>query len=320
MHASSSTRALDIILIGAGALGCLLAAQLAFHANITLYCRQEYIARLVRNRGIGLQGMDGTHRLVRVQTMAALDTGPRHSFDYAIICTKAQASGDAGAIAQALLRPEGLALTLQNGLGNRERIAEHVGAERTMVGITAQAATLLEPGGVRHAGAGRTRLAPEGNRQRRHSFALVRLFNAAGIETEMADDPEALLWSKLIVNVGINALAALLRVPNGVLAAEPLCRDIMAQAVAEAVQVAEALAISLPERDPMAHVFDICAQTATNQASTLQDILRRNPTEVEAINGAVTRLGALHQIPTPVNGMLTQLVRALEATAPERVA
>lgn len=307
-------------MIGAGAMGCLMAAHLAPHANITLFCRQERIARLVRDRGVGLQDMDGTQHLVRVQTMAGFDTAPRHSFDYAIICTKAQASGDAGVIAQALLRPEGLALTLQNGLGNRERIAEHVGMERIMVGTTAQAATLLEPGRVRHAGAGLTLLAPQGNRQRCHSFALVRLFNAAGIDTEMDDDPEALLWSKLVVNVGINALAALLRVPNGVLATEPLCRDIMAQAVAEAVQVAEALAISLPERDPVTHVLEICAQTATNQASTLQDILRRNPTEVEAINGAVVRLGALHLVPTPVNGMLTQLVRALEATARERVA
>lgn len=312
-------KVLDIVVIGAGAMGCLLAAHLAPHANVWLYCRQERIARLLRNRGISLQTLDGGQRLVRVQTLANLDVAPQGRFDYALICTKAQANAEVGNIARALLRAEGLALTLQNGLGNRERIAERLGMERTMVGITAQAATLLEPGRVRHAGAGQTVLAPDGSWQRRHSFALVTLFNAAGIDTEMADDPEALLWSKLVVNVGINALAALVRVPNGVLAADPFCRELMRQAVEEAVQVAETLGIALPFDDAMAHVLDVCAQTAINQASTLQDILRRAPTEVEMINGAIVRLGVRHQVPTPVNGMLTQLIKALEATAQERV-
>lgn len=303
-------------------MGCLFGALLAPHAKVSLYCRQERIARLLRTRGIVLQDMDGTKHQQPVQTISNLDTAPRQSFDYALICTKAHASSEAGVIAQALLRRDGLALTLQNGLGNREQIAEHVGMERCMVGITAQASTLLEPGRVRHAGAGQTVIAPDGGQQRRQSFALVGLFNSAGIDTMVEDDPEALLWSKLIVNAAINALAALLRVPNGELGVEPGCRALMKQVVDEAVQVAQAMGIKLlnaDQVDPFKHVLQVCAQTATNRASTLQDILHHAPTEVAVINGAITRLGEIHHVPTPVNSMLTRLVQALEATASERV-
>lgn len=310
----------DIVIIGAGAMGCLFGALLAPYAQVSLYCRQERIARLLRTRGILVQAMDGSKHPQRVQTIAKLDTAPRHSFDYAIICTKAHASSEAGIIARALLRRDGLALTLQNGLGNRERLGEHLGEERIMVGITAQAATLLDAGEVRHTGAGQTFIAPHGSSQRRHSLVLATLFNEAGIDTMVEDDPEALLWSKLIVNAGINALAATLRVPNGVLADDPTCRDIMAKAVTEAVQVAQALHIELPYDDPLEHVLEICMQTAANRASTLQDTLRQVPTEIEVINGAIARLGELHQVPTPVNTLLTQLIQALEATASQRVA
>ena len=312
---------MDIVIIGAGAMGCLFGALLAPHTtNLTMYCRQERVARLLRTRGIVLQHMDGTQEHVRVKTISNIDNGPLKSFDYAIICTKAHASGDAGAIAQALLRSKGMALTLQNGLGNRERIAEHVGIERTMIGITAQASTLLEPGRVRHAGAGQTFIAPDGGQQRRQSYGLIALFNEAGIDTMLEEDVDALLWSKLIVNAGINALAALLRVPNGVLAVDSGCRAMMAQVVDEAVQVAQALNITIPYDNPFNHVLEVCAQTATNRASTLQDILHQAHTEVEVINGAIARLGLLNNVPTPMNSMLTQLVKALEATASERVA
>ncbi|MDO5674287.1 MAG: 2-dehydropantoate 2-reductase [bacterium] len=311
---------MDIVIIGAGAMGCLFGALLAPYAKVSLYCRQERLARLLRVRGIVYQAIDGSIYQQPVQTISNLDTAQRHCFDYAIICTKAHAGTEAGIIAQALLRKEGLALTLQNGLGNRERIGEHVGEERIMVGITAQAATRLDAGEVRHAGAGRTFLAPAGNAQRRHSLVLATLFNEAGIDTMVEDDPEALIWSKLIVNAGINALAAIMRVPNGALANDPACRAIMAKAVAEAVQVAEALDIKLPYDHPFKYVLEVCEQTEANRASTLQDILRRAPTEIEVINGAIARLGELHQVPTPVNTMLSQLIQALEATADRRVA
>ena len=301
-------------------MGCLFGALLAPHAHVLMYSRRRVTARLLRNRGIVLRLPDGGRRVVNVQAVSEQDAAPRNSFDYALICTKAHDGAAAGAVARDLLHAEGLALTLQNGLGNRERIGEALGLERVMAGVTSQAATLVEPGTVRHAGTGPTLIAPIGNEQRLHAITLTTLFNEAGIDTALDDDPDALLWSKLVVNAGINALAAVLRVPNGVLAVVPECRDLVAAAADEAARVAHAMGIRLPWEDPAAGVLEVCGRTAANHASTLQDILRGATTEIDVINGAVAELGARHKVPTPVNSLLTQLVFALEATAGDRVA
>ena len=145
------------------------------------------------------------------------------------------------------------------------------------------------------------------------------MFNRGGIDTQVVDDVDRLLWSKLIVNVGINALTALLRVPNGSLAQVRECELLMAQAVNEAVAVARALGINLDDDQPLDRVHQVCALTAPNRSSMLQDILRGAPTEIEVINGAIVAKGRAVGIPTPVNLLLTQLVKALEATVSYRI-
>ena len=149
--------------------------------------------------------------------------------------------------------------------------------------------------------------------------AVAGLFTRAGLETRISDDVDSLLWSKLIVNVGINALTALLRVPNGVLAQTPECDLLMARAVAEAVAVARALSIGLDGERQLERVREVCLRTADNRASMLQDILRGRPTEIDAINGAVVARGRAAGVDTPVNLLLTQLVQALEATVADRL-
>jgi 2-dehydropantoate 2-reductase len=148
---------------------------------------------------------------------------------------------------------------------------------------------------------------------------IVETFQAAGIEVFLSDDLERLVWGKLTINVGINALAAILRVPNGVLGITPECEKIMDGAVSEAVAVAEALGISLPYEQPHQQVKSVCLRTAENRASMLQDILRKKRTEIAAINGAVVRKGRTAGISTPYNLILSQLIEALEATSAQRI-
>jgi 2-dehydropantoate 2-reductase len=141
----------------------------------------------------------------------------------------------------------------------------------------------------------------------------VALFNACGLPAELSDDLDALVWGKLVVNAGINALTALLRIPNGALAASAEARTLMAGAVAEAAAVAQARGTTLPYDNPLAHTLAIAQTTGANHSSMLQDVLRGSPTEIDAINGAVEREGLRLGVPTPVNSVLAALVRALDA-------
>lgn len=308
---------MDMVIIGSGAMGCLFAALLAPVARISLCCRSAELAQLVRVRGVALETLDGQRR---EQPLAALSSDgqeplPQAAFDAAIVLVKAYDTPQAGALAVRLLRADGMALTLQNGLGNREALAAHVGAQRVLVGSTAQASTLLAPAEVRHAGAGVTMLAPQNEAQRVCAQQLQALFQAAGMVCELTEDADALLWAKLLVNAAINPLGALLRVPNGALAESADARALMAQVLDEAQAVARALGVALPEGDALERVLHVCQRTAGNRCSMLQDVLRGRATEIDAINGSVAHLGAEAGVPAPCNATLAQLVRALHSTA-----
>lgn len=309
---------MEIVIIGAGAMGGLLATLLAPLVPISLLTTNAKHAEAINQDGLALTGPDG--RIRRTAARALTDPGQYgRRADLIIVCTKARSTPQASEVARRMLAEDGLVLTLQNGLGNLEQIEAAVGPSRAAAGITAQAATLLGPGQVRHAGSGPTVLAA-GPGQAEKIAAIAVLFNQAGIPTTVSEDGQALLWSKLIVNVGINALTAVLRVPNGTLAEVPQCEAIMAQAVAEAEAVARAMGIALPGENPLERVRQVCQATSANHSSMLQDILKGRPSEIDVINGAVVRKGLEYGVPTPVNQLLTELIKALEASAPHRIA
>ena len=208
-------------------------------------------------------------------------------------------------------------LTLQNGLGNMEVLQEIFGKEKTLGGVTAEGATLLGDGHVRHAGRGDTKFGSEvplGDILQK----IVSAFNDAGFKTQSADNVKSLIWGKLIVNVGINALTAITRLKNGRLPDVGGTMEVMESAVRESVAVADAKGIDLPYPDPLGRVVEVCRATAGNIASMLQDVLKQSITEVAFINGAIVREGEALGIPTPVNQTLTCLVQAIQDTYEER--
>ena len=309
---------MEILIIGAGAMGSLFATMLAPYAKVSLLTTNADHAEAIRRDGLMITRLDGTQQRVRVGIRLQPDRNERPFADLVLVCTKAGSTAAAAHTARACVQEEGLVLTLQNGLGNVEQIASVVGERQTLAGTTAQAATLVGPGQVRHAGSGPTHLAclPGQNDK---VEAIAALFNRAGIPCDLVEDVNSLLWSKLIVNVGINALAAVLRVPNGMLAEIPECAKLMTKAVEEALAVARALHIDLAYEEQMDRVRQVCRMTSSNRASMLQDMLRGKPTEIDAINGAIVAKGLETHIPTPVNTFLTQVVKALEATTSCRI-
>ena len=302
-----------IVIVGAGAMGSLFGAFLSQAAEVCLIDPYADHVRTIAEKGLTVEGLDGEARTYRLP--AVTDPGlVKPGVDLAIIFTKSHLTESAAGIAAPLLGRKGYGLTLQNGAGNRETIARVLGEDRAMAGVTSQGGTLLGPGRIRHGGEGPTHIGGSG----KHIEAIVNVFRAAGIETHLSEDVDSLIWGKLIINVGINALAAVLRVPNGVLGTSPECEPMMAGAVDEAMKVAEASGIRLSYDNPLAHVKTVCEKTAANRASMLQDILRGARTEVDVINGAVVRKGRAVGVPTPVNLFLWETIKALEATFSHR--
>ena len=202
-------------------MGCLFGARLTPHADVTLIGHWPEQIRALREGPLRFVGLDGQEAAIPVRVAAGVGDVP--PCDVALILTKASQTAASAAETAQVLTADGVAVTLQNGLGNRETLAAAVGPGRATQGVTLQAASLRGPGVVVHGGEGPTHLAERwpGDPAIR---ALAELLARAGFETHVAADVEALLWSKLVVNAAINPLTALLRVPNGALLESPAAR------------------------------------------------------------------------------------------------
>ena len=302
---------MKVAIIGPGALGCLLAAKLSLAGEaVWLVDYRVERAELLNRQGLLLKTGAGIETAVTVPAELAEEVGP---VDLAILTVKAHQTTAAVQSLPLLMNSGGLALTLQNGLGNLEEMARVAGPERLLGGASILGATKLGEGEVLLAGLGPTYVGPPpGSRVPPAEVeGVAALFRRAGFPCEVRADIEAVLWEKLLVNVGINPLTALLRIKNGDLLNIPAAWEMAVAAATEALAVARASGINMTV-DPEARLREVCTATAANRSSMLQDVLAGRRTEIEALNAQVATRGDGHGIPTPVNHVLTQLIRALE--------
>jgi 2-dehydropantoate 2-reductase len=306
-----------IAIIGPGAMGSLFAAHLSRAGNqVWLLDRDPRRARLIARRGIRIEGISGKFA-APVSSVAAPSAG-RLAPDLTLVLVKACDTAAAARQWQALLRRSPIVITLQNGIGNIE-ILQRVAGDRVIGGTTAQGATLLAPGRVHHAGAGITIIGEPSSRITPRLRSVSALLQQAGLPARVTRDLQRVTWEKLIVNCAVNALGAITRLPNGALVEHPGARNLLRAAAREAAEVARAVGIRIGNADPARKVEKGCRATATNLNSMLQDVLRCKRTEIEQINGAVVQAGESVGIPTPVNKVLSELIRAIESSYPHQV-
>ena len=304
---------MKIVIVGPGATGCIFAAllsKIAGHALWILDKNKERAAKL-NEQGITVEGVSGDWKADVKATAEAKDITDA---DLVIITVKSYDTKEAISRAKPIIRQNTKILTLQNGIGNIEIISEVVGAEKVIGGVTNLGVTLIGTGHVRHAGKGETVIGKIDGKIPVEMRYIREIFNQAGLETRISRDIKGLLWSKLIINVGINALSAITRLVNGKLIVLEATRRIMRDAVTEATRVAKRKRVKLVYDDPLAKVEAVCEATSTNVSSMLQDILRKKRTEIDFINGVIVRQGQELGIPVPVNTLLLDLVKTIEVS------
>ena len=302
---------MKITIVGAGAMGSLFGGRLAqAGAEVLLYDVYREHVDAVRAQGLAIEDA-ASGEVTVTRPRATTEASEAHGSDALIVFVKSTATEEAAATFRDIAGPRTLAVTLQNGLGNEAILRRHFGAERTAAGVTSQGATFLGPGRIRHAGKGPTHLGmADGRNEKLEGFA--GLLTKAGFETHLEADVSGLVWSKLVVNVGINALTALVGQPNGRLLDFEETRSLMAELVAEAVAVATARGVKLTYADPLQTVMDVARKTGANRSSMLQDFDRGRESEIDFINGAIVREAAELGVPVPVNAAVTRLIRAIE--------
>ncbi len=302
---------MKIAVVGAGAMGSLFGALLAEAGNeVWLNDVWAEHVNAINQNGLEIE-REGKVRKVKVH--AVRDAGKIGDAELVIVFVKSTQTGEAAQIAGDLAGMGGMVLTLQNGMGNADTIAEVVEPARVLAGTTSHGATLLGPGSIRHAGTGPTTIGVW-NRTKEGFDRAVRfaqLFNGAGIACEAVEDARVPIWNKLLINVGINAITALTAIKNGEILDLEVTRNLSRAAVEEAMVVARGRGISVTE-DMVEHVLAVAKATAANRSSMGQDVDNGRQTEIRAINGFIVREGRDLGLKTPVNWTLTALIETLE--------
>ncbi|MDR3088588.1 MAG: ketopantoate reductase family protein [Desulfobulbaceae bacterium] len=310
---------MKIVVVGPGALGLLFSAYLTKSAEksrgrdeIILLDHRPERADFLTENGVILHRLDGRSERVGVKVVARqAETLVGARPGCVLLCVKSMALSAALRMYPELFAAARLTVFIQNGVSHLELAAR--AAFAPAFASTTEGANSPAVGEARHAGRGLTYFGfvdQENNHDLTLISPIVQYFSEAGLAAESRLDMRERIWHKLMINVGINALTAVHNCPNGDVPRHPELRARMAALVAEARLVALAQGIQVT-----ANVFDdvlaVCRATEANISSMLQDVRAGRPTEIEAMNGAIVRIGEQLGIATPANAAITKQVRAL---------
>lgn len=302
---------MKIAIVGAGAIGGLFGSILSKNGmNVTLVDIWAEHVRVMQASGLTV--VDGKEEET-VKVKATTNIEDVGTPDLIILSVKSYDTEQAARDCLRIIGPESLIMTVQNGVGNVAKISEVLGRDRVIAGTTSFGSTMLGPGRIQPNGKGKINIGELDGRKTPRLHNVVNTLIKGGIDTEIVlGGVDNLIWTKLVVNVGINALTSITELRNGELLEYQETKLLQALVVEETKAVAQAQGIRFNVEDPLQHVMEIARDTYNNKSSMLQDIERGAKTEIDFINGAIVTEGKKRDIPTPVNEVLTLLVKTIE--------
>lgn len=295
---------ISVLIIGSGAMANAFAARLfpLKECSIHIYSDWQAGNQAIAQHGISLLQQNQSLQTPPLPASNTLDEIPM--VDLMLVLVK---SWQTEAMIHAVhdkLKPEGVCITLQNGLGNDRILQNALGSHRVNLGTTTLGATLLGPGRVQIHMQGSILLGEHpGNTW------IVPFFEQAGFNLEIVENLQSVVWGKLVINAVINPLSALLQVPNGGLDDDPYSLALADRIIDEVLMLMDQKGIPLPYENAHDKVREIMRQSEHNHSSMLQDWQRNAPTEIESITGAILREAENCQLDLPVNQTIYQLMK-----------
>lgn len=299
---------MNIGIIGAGAMGSLYGGLLSQQNNVYLIDIWKEHVDKINQDGLTIVEENGDNI---VYPKATTDSNTLPQLDLVIVFVKSIHTLSAIEQNKNIIGEDTIVLSLQNGYGNIEDIEKVAKKENIIAGTTSHGATLLSPGKIKHAGIGMTYIGSLDKESKDKAQKVRDIMMECNLETEVSENILELIWSKLIVNVAINPLTAILQKENGKLLESNYTQELMSNLIDEAIDVAKALEINFDKEDTLEHVKKVAKNTQNNKSSMLQDVLNKRETEIDKINGAVVREGKKLGVDTPLNNILVMLIKSL---------
>jgi 2-dehydropantoate 2-reductase len=298
---------MNIVIVGAGAIGSLFGALLAKKNTVVLVGRAPHITAIQHN-GLNITGK--THLHVKLSAVESVKDASI-SANLIILTVKSYDTETAIKHIVPLIHEKTVVVSLQNGLDNIEKMEHVFDKDRILAGVTTHGAIFSHPGVIQHTGMGKTILGAIDGSQSKQLKNIVHLFNEAGIEAQASDDIIKEIWAKAIINSSINPLTAFFNCKNGYLLENPLLEKSVEIICKESTCVAQAEGVPLTAHDMIQRTKEVIKNTAKNYSSMLQSIQQGKKTEIDSINGKLITIGKQHRIDTSLNKILVELVKSL---------
>lgn len=296
--------------MGAGAIGSLYGGMLshAGESEVILVGRRPHV-EAIRKNGLKLKGVLGSHNI----HLNATDS-PRQitKADVVFITTKTYDTLTAASRVRHLTDGGAYVIVLQNGLGTEKEVEESLSTTRVLRATTCMGALMTRPGEITVTGQGLTEIGSHYADNMEFVEQIATLLKHAGFQVKTSDNIEGVVWTKTIVNCGVNPVGALTGLTNGEVYGNKALRGLVLRLVKEAAEVAKALGVKLTTEDPVRYTLGTAKATGANVNSMLQDIRARKKTEIDSITGEVIRLAHEMGIETPTSEAVCALVKALE--------
>jgi len=296
-------------MIGSGAMGSVYGGLLANAGyDVTLIDPREDHIDLVQRNGLIVEGVRGAHVVKLPAHTSHKGLAP---CDLAIVFTDTNATAEAAREANEVLKPDGFALTLQNGIGNVEALVAELGAARVTAGVTMNSGAFPEPGRAVYTNAGLTSIGELDGRVTSRIQAVAAMLNEAGIETVVVSDPMSHIWSKFVHNCAANALAAITGLRGGEMYRTPEVSALQDRLLDEILAVVARKGVKLVDADPRKKIKDH-ARIRYNRPSMMQHIEQGRRTEIDSLNGAIVREAKALGMAVPYNEAVVAIVKGLE--------
>jgi len=303
---------MKIAVVGTGAMGSIYAALLADAGNEVwaVDTWADHVAA-INDGGLRVEGASGD-RTVRMR--AVTDVAQAGACDLYILATKADGVGAAARAITPLMGEGALVLTIQNGLGAGERIAEHMPTENVLLGVAEGfGASMRGPGHAHHNGMKLIRIGEMAGGRMDRAETVAQVWRDAGFDVAAYDDIEQLIWEKYVCNCTFSAPCTAFDCTIAELMGAPDRWAVALGCTREAYAIGKAMGVAFSYDDPVAYVTAFGHRMPDARPSMLLDHHAQRRSEIDALNGMAPVLGARHGVPTPYNEALSAVIRAREA-------
>lgn len=303
---------MKIVIIGAGAMGCLYGAYLSRKNEVIMLDSYQPQVDAINENGITVLEEDGTKQHFP-SVRACLSGEYKEDADLVIVFVKSTYTEDALKTNRKLFDDHTLVMTLQNGAGNDRKIEQYVARKNIIIGTSKHNSVNLGNGNVRHSGRGVTTIGSN-LKENENLSVICTLLEEGGFAAEIAEDIQRIIWSKLFVNLSINTFTAITRSPIRSMIDNHYAWDFAEKMICEAVDVAEADGTHFSYMEVLNMVHHVCEDAGKGYSSMSQDVMNCRKTEIDAINGAIVEQAKLYNVAAPYNALVVDLIHAIEGS------